>query len=250
MKFNNIGTKKVYNLVCERLISHNVKANLLSTCKKDLKGCLDYASVVLKTPKAKALFLESNSSKVIQLNKELAISKHPFAKKVQIFCGDSLYPEEFIKQGKVSKYTRIEDYGIRQSFELTLRAIIPQLNRQSKLPIITYRNGKWIRLSKVQILTALIRSKPEYILEMLNQYLTLIGGKIISINGKKRFNKWSDVFSSGKILNHYIDSTLPNTVQHVMEHRVKLAYTDRVPKLYLYTHYNMGQMLTCLLIYK
>lgn len=227
------------------LPSYKISANLYAACGEDLKTYLGYAAKVLRTPKARAVFVENNLEIFELLKKELARSKHPVAEKVEVVYDNIMHHEDIVAACKINKATRVEDYGLGIGVESLLRMLVPQLDRQRSLTSAS--NGK--KLLKAQIFDADIgRTPTPHVVKALNWYLNVIGTKIVSING--HVNARHEPFMSGRVIKTYVDKKWPRQVQEIRKHVVQLVRNSRAPELHLYTYYNGNYMLTGVLIYR
>jgi hypothetical protein len=247
MKFN-IGTKLVYDSIYKKILpSHHVKSNFIAECSDELKNYIEYASEILGTPKAKAIFTRIDIKNYYRLRRELTEFSHILPERINI-VNRSIW--------NMQKSCRVEDYGIGDNSIVALQRLVPLLNKQQKLPTTVHKKGKWVCLTKVQIITGgTVTNNFQHFLRWLNKYLKIVDTEVLTINGTKssKLHTWTDLSIIGDIVSSYIDPATPNpnTVRNVKKYTVKLVYGKRLPKLYMYTHYSYtGNVVTLVLVYK
>jgi hypothetical protein len=264
----NMGMVDVFGRIYERLGKLKVNSNVVAVCGEDIYRYLYYAHDIARAPKARIIFVEKEMNRYKRLKGILKILKDAgpnaglgchlgiapeilcAAQKAIVLHGNILTYED-IPGYPLNKSARVEDLGLGIRFDKLINRAIGRLDTQKTLYNLT--------LKKVQILDgSRKRVNDQQCFRLLQQYFSILGADLSSINGVLPCSRWDDedksaqenwIFRCGKDIGTYTDDITGHKCS-VAEHKVEFLKPGHIIDTKLYTYTNGGSMLSCLVVYK
>jgi len=240
----NGGTQYVFDNFYQRMRNSNIKANLVACPGKDVDRYIRYASMICRTPLARAYFVENSDDHLALIKDKLRASNNKMVKRIRVLKGDAV-THESIGGPRVA---RVEDIGFGVGIQSMVYHGMVRLYRQSRAAA----GGSAYNRYKVQIMDSCTRGvPPEEWYSLFQQYLAVIDLKIKKVNGvlvedhPEKFAK----FSYAKPVYTYDGGNRGSCT--VYQHNVEL-YPNKYEKakLHLYSCINGSSMLQSMLVYK